>query len=58
MLSPAERARVSVTKAIKGAIRVIEKECPAMGAHLEAAIRTGRFCSYAPPGQAPPRWVL
>jgi hypothetical protein len=58
MLSPAERARVSVTKAIKAAIRTVEHECPAMGAHLEAAIRTGRFCSYAPPGQAPPRWVL
>jgi non-specific serine/threonine protein kinase len=58
MLSPAERARVSVTKAIKAAIRAVEQECPAMGAHLEAAIRTGRFCSYAPPGQAPPRWVL
>ncbi len=58
MLSPAERARVSVTKAIKGAIRTIEKECPAMGAHLNASVRTGRFCSYAPPGQAPPRWVL
>jgi tetratricopeptide (TPR) repeat protein len=58
MLSPAERARVSVTKAIKGAIRAIERECPPMGAHLEAAVRTGRFCSYAPPGQVPPRWVL
>jgi hypothetical protein len=58
MLSPAERARVSVTKAIKAAIRAVEQECPAMGEHLEAAIRTGRFCSYAPPGQAPPRWAL
>jgi hypothetical protein len=58
MLSPAERARVSVTKAIKASIRAVEQECPAMGAHLEAAIRTGRFCSYAPPGQVPPRWGL
>ncbi len=58
MFSPAERARVSVTKAIKVAIRAIAKECPAMGEHLQASIRTGRFCSYAPPGQAPPIWSL
>jgi tetratricopeptide (TPR) repeat protein len=58
MLSPAERARVSVTKAIKAAIRTIAKECPPLADHLGASIRTGRFCSYAPPGQEPPRWDL
>jgi hypothetical protein len=58
MLSPAERARVSVTKAIKVAIRTIAKECPPLADHLGASIRTGRFCSYAPPGQEPPRWDL
>jgi tetratricopeptide (TPR) repeat protein len=58
MLSPAERARVSVTKAIKVAIRAIAKDCPQMAKHLDASIRTGRFCSYAPPGQEPPRWTL
>jgi eukaryotic-like serine/threonine-protein kinase len=56
--SPAERARVSVTKAIRAAIRTIEHENPDLGAHLTASIRTGRFCSYAPPGEAPPRWAL
>jgi tetratricopeptide (TPR) repeat protein len=56
--SPAERARVSATKAIKAAIRTITLECPALGAHLSASIRTGRFCCYAPPGQAPPSWRL
>jgi eukaryotic-like serine/threonine-protein kinase len=56
--SPAERARVSVTKAIRTAIRTIERESPELGAHLTASIRTGRFCSYAPPGEAPPRWAL
>jgi tetratricopeptide (TPR) repeat protein len=58
MLSPAERARVSVTKAIKAAVRVIAKECPPLGEHLRASIRTGGYCSYAPPGQQPPRWIL
>jgi tetratricopeptide (TPR) repeat protein len=58
MLSPAERARVSVTKAIKAAVRTIARECPPLGEHLAASIRTGGFCSYAPPGQQPPRWTL
>ena len=54
--SPAERARVNVTKAIRTAIKLTERESPALAEHLNAAVRTGRFCSYAPPGQAPPRW--
>jgi AAA ATPase domain len=56
--SPAERARVSVTKAIRTAIKLIQRESPALAEHLDAAIRTGRFCSYAPPGEAPPRWQI
>jgi hypothetical protein len=56
--SPAERARISVTKAIKTAIRMIERESPELGSHLASSIQTGRFCRYAPPGEAPPRWQL
>ena len=56
--SAAERARVSVTKAIRTAIRMIERESPLLADHLDSAIRTGRFCTYAPPGEAPPRWVI
>jgi tetratricopeptide (TPR) repeat protein len=56
--SPAERARISVTKAIKTAIRMIERESPELASHLSASIQTGRFCRYAPPGSAPPRWQL
>ena len=55
--SAAERARVSVTKAIRTAIKIIDRDSPALAGHLSAAIRTGRFCSYAPPGEAPPRWI-
>jgi eukaryotic-like serine/threonine-protein kinase len=58
LATPAERARVSVTKATKTAIRTVGKHCPALGDHLAASIRTGRFCSYAPPGEAPPAWSL
>jgi hypothetical protein len=56
--TPAERARVSVTKATRTAIRTVGRHCPALGDHLAASVRTGRFCSYAPPGEAPPAWSL
>jgi eukaryotic-like serine/threonine-protein kinase len=56
--SPAERARISVTKAIRTAIRLIDKHCPELAAHLEASIQTGRSCSYATPGAPPPSWSL
>jgi hypothetical protein len=56
--SPAERARISVTKAIRTAIRLIDKHCPELAAHFEASIQTGRSCSYATPGTPPPSWSL
>lgn len=56
--SPAERARISVTKAIRTAIRLIDKQSPELAAHLEASIQTGRSCSYATPGARPPSWSL
>jgi hypothetical protein len=56
--SPAERARVNVTKTIRAAIKAIERHSPALGEHLAVSIRTGQFCSYAPPGEAPPSWRL
>ena len=56
--SPAERARISVTKAIRTAIRLIGAHSPGLAAHLEASIQTGRFCSYATPGAPPPSWSL
>jgi non-specific serine/threonine protein kinase len=56
LASPAERARVSVTKAVRAAIRTIERHSPELGAHLSASVHTGRFCSYAPPSEEPPAW--
>jgi hypothetical protein len=56
--SPAERARISVTKAIRTAIRLIDKHCPELAAHFEASIQTGRSCSYATHGAPPPSWSL
>ena len=54
--SPAERARISVTKSIKTALNSIATANPALGRYLEATIRTGTYCSYSPDPQAPIDW--
>jgi hypothetical protein len=56
--SPSERARINLTKAIRTAIRLIDKHCPELAAHFEASIQTGRSCSYTTPGAPPPSWSL
>jgi hypothetical protein len=45
-LSDAERARVRVTLAIKGAIEKISKYESSVGSHLAASVKTGAFCLY------------
>ncbi len=55
--SPAERARVSVTKRIRSAIEKVGENDAALAEHLGAAIRTGTFCSYQP-GADGPRWSV
>jgi hypothetical protein len=47
-LSDAERARVRVTVAVKGAIGKISNYNSAVGWHLATSIRTGAFCIYRP----------
>lgn len=47
-LSGAERARVRVTLAVKGAIEKISQYNSPVGWHLATSIRTGAFCSYRP----------
>jgi hypothetical protein len=54
--SPAERARINVTKQVGKALARIEKQHEALGRHLRNAIRTGAFCSYSP--ETPTDWVL
>ncbi|HEY1273657.1 MAG TPA: hypothetical protein VGF25_02045 [Thermoleophilaceae bacterium] len=46
--SDAERARVSVTRAIRSAIAAISEQDPELGRHLEDSVRTGTHCRYAP----------
>jgi hypothetical protein len=54
--SAGERARISVTRAIRSAIARIAIHSPSLAAHLEATIRTGTYCSYTPDPRAPIAW--
>jgi tetratricopeptide (TPR) repeat protein len=53
---PAERARVSVTKAIRSALDRIKRDCPDLHRHLAATVRTGTYCSYTPDPRVPVTW--
>jgi tetratricopeptide (TPR) repeat protein len=53
-----ERARQSVTKAIRGAIRRIADACPPLGDHLERSVRTGTSCVFDPGPHATVRWRI
>jgi hypothetical protein len=46
--SQVERARLSVTRAIRTAVRNIAKNSRSLGSYLDTTIKTGTFCSYAP----------
>jgi tetratricopeptide (TPR) repeat protein len=52
----AERARASVTKAIRAAIRLIERSDAGLAEMLSRTVRTGTFCSYEPLGEMPLVW--
>jgi hypothetical protein len=54
--SASERARASVTLAIRRAVKRINAEHPSLGEHLEATIRTGTYCSYFPDPRAGIVW--
>jgi tetratricopeptide (TPR) repeat protein len=54
--SAAERARASVTRAIRQAMTRVRTHHPALGAHLDRAIRTGAYCTYRPDPRVPIVW--
>jgi tetratricopeptide (TPR) repeat protein len=54
--SAPERARASVTRAIRQAVLRIGEHDQALGKHLDHAIRTGAYCAYMPDPRMPPRW--
>ncbi len=51
-----ERARVSVTRAIRSAVARIRGHGPGLADHLDRTIRTGTFCSYQPDPRLPAAW--
>jgi non-specific serine/threonine protein kinase len=46
--SVVERMRVNVQRRLRDAIDRVAAQSPALGRYLEASVRTGAFCSYAP----------
>jgi TolB-like protein/tetratricopeptide (TPR) repeat protein len=54
--SPSERARSAVTWRIRSAIRKVASTHRELGRHLENAVKTGTYCTYAP--EAPVGWEL
>jgi tetratricopeptide (TPR) repeat protein len=54
----AERARTSVARATRYALRRLADQHPLAAAHLQQAIRTGTYCSYQPDPVTPVRWTV
>jgi hypothetical protein len=56
--SASERARASVTRAVRQAIARIGDHHPPLSEHLTRTIRTGTYCVYLPDRRAPAEWTL
>src|SRR4051812_35300514 len=56
--SNAERARVNVTRAVKGVIRRISAEDESLGRELETTVHTRYFCPYEPDPRHPVTWQV
>ena len=54
--SAAERARQSVTRAIKSAVNKIAEYQPVLGHHLVRCIKTGTYCCYTPDSHLTITW--
>jgi hypothetical protein len=56
--STSERARASVTRAIRQALVRVREHHPSLATHLGRTLRTGTFCAYEPDPRAPVAWKL
>jgi tetratricopeptide (TPR) repeat protein len=56
--STSERARVSVTRALRQAMARIGEHHPELAEHLQRTIRTGTHCSYVPDPRTPATWTF
>jgi non-specific serine/threonine protein kinase len=54
--SAVERARQSVSIAIRTTLKKIAENSPALGRHLVATVKTGKFCAYTPDPRSPSSW--
>jgi hypothetical protein len=55
--SASERARVSVTRAVRHALSHLRQHHPPLGEHLDRAIRTGTYCVYLPDSRILTAWT-
>jgi tetratricopeptide (TPR) repeat protein len=55
--SASERARVSVTRAVRHAMSRIRQYDPPLGEHLDRTIRTGTYCVYLPDTRITAPWM-
>jgi tetratricopeptide (TPR) repeat protein len=56
--SAAERARVSVTRAVRQAMARIRAHHVPLADHLECVVRTGAYCAYRPDPRVPVTWTF
>jgi hypothetical protein len=56
--STSERARASVTRAVRQAMARIREHHPPLAEHLKRAIRTGTYCAYLPDSRVPVIWEV
>jgi hypothetical protein len=56
--SASERARVSVTRAVRQALARIREHHAPLADHLERVVRTGTDCAYQPDPRAPIAWIF
>jgi tetratricopeptide (TPR) repeat protein len=54
--SASERARASVTRAVRQSMTRLARHHPRLGEHLSRTIRTGTYCGYFPDPRAPVDW--
>jgi len=54
--SGVERARQSVTKAVRSAIKKIAERDPELGRYLEVTVKTGTACRFSPELREPVEW--
>ena len=56
--SASERARASVTRALRQAMAKLAEHHPPLAAHLDRAIQTGTYCAYLPDPRVPISWTI